>query len=58
MEKFNFEVNVRVLVPLRMLLNFLEAGNWLDKDNPGWRVRGHRMQLDAGGAGSSQGGLE
>lgn len=33
MEKFNFEVNVRVLVPLRMLLNFLEAGNWLDKDN-------------------------
>ena len=32
-EKFNGEVNVRVLAPLRLLLNSLERNYLLDKDN-------------------------
>ena len=33
MEKFNIEINVRVLAPLRLLINALEAAGRLDKDN-------------------------
>lgn len=32
-EKFNIEVNVRCLVPVRMLLNALEHNSMMDKDN-------------------------
>ena len=33
-EKFNYEINVRVFIPVRMLLNAMEAAAILDKDNP------------------------
>lgn len=32
-EKFNAEINLRVLVPVRFLLNHLESNNLLDKDD-------------------------
>jgi hypothetical protein len=33
-EKFNYEINVRVFIPVRKLLNMMEAAALLDKDDP------------------------
>ena len=34
MERFNYEINMRVLVPFRRLINYMERRGLLDKDTP------------------------
>ena len=32
-QRFNYEINVRVLIPIRLLINYLIANRLLDEDN-------------------------